>query len=170
MRCALRDHVPLPVLRPRGHRGAGRARVLPGKPLGGLVPKQVQGLLHSVRTFRHFTFLSFSEDGTARGGRTGRGGGDGGCRASGFVPRASPGLTGFGVGGGGGLDACAMGMGGRCRFLRAWCWSHPPLLRTMAPHSMPRTHALRSVCGGGDLGVWAMGKQTSRSHEALPLT
>ena len=73
------DHVPRPVLRPRGHRGAGRARALPENPLGGRtrvgpVPKRVQDLQKRVRTFRHFTFL---EDRTGRRGVGGPGVGAG---------------------------------------------------------------------------------------------
>ena len=89
-------------------------------------PRMPRATKHGARLAKQSAYLptlyiSRGQDRTARGGRTGRGGGGGGCRASGFVPRASPGLKGFGVGGGGGLDACAMGMGGRCRFVRSWC-------------------------------------------------
>ena len=59
---------------------------------------------------------------------------------------------GFGVGGGGGLDACAMGMGAV-----AFC----DLVHILAlwPLTQCRGHTPCVVGGAvGDLGVWAMGK------------
>ena len=136
--------------------------MLPGKPLGGRMPKQVQVLLRNVRPFPE-TYVSRAG---ARKWEDWRGGGGGGCGASGFVPRASSGLKGFSVGGYGGVG------GGRCvcngdggalsvsaiLVLRKGEPRALQLYATMNPHPMPRTHAVRSGVMVGDLDVWAMGK------------
>ena len=60
---------------------------------------------------------------------------------------------------GGAVGFCDLGVG------------HTPHFYALWPLTPCRGHTPCVVCvGGGDLGVWAMGKQTSRSHEALPLT